>query len=370
MKVLITGARGFIGMNLAVRVQELAGWETLSFTRNDSPERLPSLVGEADAIVHLAGENRPKNEEAFEQVNVGLTEALCDAIRSSGRRVPFLFTSSAQAEAETPSRYGQSKLLAERSVERLAAETRVPAVIYRLPGVFGKWCRPDYNSVVATFCHRFANQLPITINDAAARLRLVYIDDVVEEFLTAVRQAEPGLRYGSVSPEYELSVGELAEQIRAFVGSRESLMTGRVGGGFMRALYATYLSYLPKERFSYPLVQYADSRGTFVELLKTPDCGQFSFFTAHPGITRGRHYHHTKSEKFLVVRGRARFAFRHILSNTRHEIVTSGDDLRMVETVPGWIHDVSNIGEEELLVMLWSNELFDPEHPDTIPSQI
>lgn len=370
MKVLVTGARGFIGTNLVVRLKELPGYETLSYTRNDSPELLPSLVAEADAVVHLAGENRPKDDAAFERVNVGLTEALCDAVRSSGRKVPFLFTSSAQAEAANPTRYGESKLVAERAVERLAADTGVPAVVYRLPGVFGKWCRPDYNSVVATFCHRVATGLPITINDAAARVRLVYIDDVVGEFINAIERPVAGFRCGTVTPEYELSVGDLAEQIRALSESRTKLATDRVGTGFTRALNATYLSYLPKERFSYPLLQHTDTRGTFVELLKTPDCGQFSFFTAHPGVTRGRHYHHTKAEKFLVVRGRARFAFRHVVSDARHEIVTSGDEPRIVETVPGWAHDVSNIGEEELLVMLWSSEVFDPERPDTVPSQV
>lgn len=370
MKILVTGARGFIGTNLVIRLQERPTYETLPYARNDSPKLLRSLVDQADAIVHLAGENRPKNEDDFERVNVGLTEALCDAIRASRRRIPLLFTSSAQAEAPQPSRYGESKLHAEQAVKRLCADTGIHAVIYRLPGVFGKCCRPDYNSVVATFCHRVANQLPITIHNPAARLRLVYIDDVVEEFLADIGSSVEGCRDGKVLPEYEMSVGELADQIRALAESRTSLVTGRVGTGFARALNATYLSYLPKEQFSYGLLQRADNRGTFVEMLKTPDCGQFSFFTAPRGVTRGRHYHHTKTEKFLVVRGRARFAFRHVVSDARHEIITSGDDPQIVETVPGWVHDVTNIGEEELLVMLWSSEIFDPEHPDTFPSEI
>jgi UDP-2-acetamido-2,6-beta-L-arabino-hexul-4-ose reductase len=281
----------------------------------------------------------------------------------------LLFASSSQADAAKPSRYGQSKLAAERVVERYCAEIGTPAVIYRLPGVFGKWCRPDYNSVVATFCHRVVNDLPITIHDAAARLRLVYIDDVVDELLSALERPVAGLRSGTVAPEYELSVGELADHIRSLAASRAKLTIDRVGTGFTRALYATYLSYVPRERFSYPLVQHSDSRGTFVEVLKTPDCGQFSFFTAHPGITRGGHYHHTKAEKFLVLRGRARFGFRHVVSNTRHEIVTSGDAPQVVETVPGWAHDITNIGEDEMLVMLWSSEVFDRERPDTIQSE-
>jgi UDP-2-acetamido-2,6-beta-L-arabino-hexul-4-ose reductase len=329
---------------------------------------LPALVSRADAVVHLAGENRPKDPGDFDVGNARLTEAVCAAIRQSGRRIPLLLASSTQAAQDNP--YGRSKLAAEAAVRRLAADGGSPAVIYRLPGVFGKWCKPAYNSVVATFCHNLARDLPIQVNDPAAMLRLVYVDDVVTEFLRALSSTWDGVQDGSVAPEYAVTLGELATQLRAFGDCRTSLVSERVGTGLTRALYATYVSYLPPERFAYALPQHGDARGVFVEMLKTPDAGQFSYFTAHPGITRGGHYHHTKTEKFLVIKGRARFGFRHLLTGERLELVTVGGEPRVVETIPGWTHDITNIGEDELIVMLWANEIFDRERPDTIACKV
>ena len=368
LRVLVTGAKGFIGKNLVLRLNELPGYEVIEFARGDSVDALPELVRRADAVVHLAGENRPLNVQDFVIVNTQLTQALCDAIRSAGRSVPLILASSAQAEQDNP--YGRSKRGAETAVEQLARETGNPAVIYRLPGVFGKWCRPNYNSVVATFCHNIANDLPIQINDATARVRLVYVDDVVNEFLAALNEVRPGVRMGEVRPEYAITLGDLAEQIRAFGNCRTSLLTERVGTGLVRALYATYVSYLPTNKFAYELPRYADARGVFVEMLKTPDAGQFSYFTAHPGVTRGGHYHHTKTEKFLVIKGKARFGFRHMLTNETFELFTSGDMPQVVDTIPGWAHDITNIGEEEMVVMLWANENFDRERPDTIANKV
>jgi len=372
MRVLVTGAHGFIGKNLSVRCGEGDRFAVIPFGRGDDPSNLPALVANADAVIHLAGENRPADESAFEAVNAGLTRALCDAIRAvvagSERRIPLILASSIQAERDNP--YGRSKLAAEEAVKSLAGETGNPAVIFRLPGVFGKWCRPNYNSVVATFCHNIARGLPIQINDPDAVLRLVYIDDVVEALLAAVESAAPGAHYGTVTPEYSITLGELAAQIRAFARSRETLVTERTGTGLVRALHATYLSYLPVESFSYKVPQYADPRGVFVEMLKTPDCGQFSFFTAHPGVTRGGHYHHSKTEKFLVIRGEALFRFRHLLTGERVELRTSGAEAQIVETVPGWSHDITNVGTDEMIVMLWANEIFDRARPDTISSKV
>jgi UDP-2-acetamido-2,6-beta-L-arabino-hexul-4-ose reductase len=276
--------------------------------------------------------------------------------------------SSTQAERDNP--YGRSKLAAEAAVHALSKETGNPCVIFRLPGVFGKWCKPNYNSVVATFCYNIARDLPIHINDPDVSLRLVYVDDVVTALLTVLDTPAPGCVQANVDPEYSTTLGELANQIRAFGNCRSTLMTERVGTGFVRALYATYVSYLPNEKFSYQVTQHADSRGVFVEMLKTPDCGQFSYFTAHPGITRGGHYHHSKTEKFLVIKGEALFRFRHLLSNELLELRTSGDTPQVVDTIPGWTHDITNVGNDEMLVMLWANESFDREKPDTVASKV
>ncbi len=368
MRILITGSKGFIGKNLHQRLNELGGYELDTFNRGDSFEALKIKVKQADAIVHLAGVNRSSNFKAFVESNVNLTASLCDLIESTGRNIPLIISSSTQAELPNP--YGESKRDAEALVEALATKTGNEVIIYRLPGVFGKWCRPNYNSVVATFCHNIANDLPIQISDAAFRLTLVYVDDVVEEFIRALNTSSIGLRLGDVRPVYCITLGSLAEQIVAFRNSRTSLISERVATGLVRALYATYVSYLPPAKFAYNLPMYKDERGVFVEMLKTQDSGQVSFFTAHPGITRGGHYHHTKTEKFLVIKGFARFRFRNVVTGEYYEVLTSGDKSQMVETVPGWTHDITNIGLEEMVVMLWANEIFDRTNPDTIASKV
>jgi UDP-2-acetamido-2,6-beta-L-arabino-hexul-4-ose reductase len=371
-RVLVTGANGFVGKNLVVRLHELPLFEVIKFVRGDAPEALPSLLAQADAVVHLAGENRPADEAAFAQINTGLTVALCDALaveqQRSGRQLPLVLASSAQAERDNP--YGQSKLAAEQAVQKLCAASGHPAVVYRLPGVFGKWCKPNYNSVVATFCHNIARGLPIQINDPAAHLQLVYVDDVVSYLIAALDAPAQGLTRAEVDPRYATTLGDLAHQIGAFRDCRTSLMSERVGTGLVRALFATYVSYLPTERFAYDVPVHGDPRGVFVEMLKTPDSGQFSYFTAHPGITRGGHYHHTKTEKFLVIKGRAVFRFRHLLTGELFDLATSGDKPQVVDTIPGWVHDITNVGNDEMVVMLWANEVFDRANPDTVAAQI
>ena len=243
-------------------------------------------------------------------------------------------------------------------------------MIYRLPNVFGKWCKPNYNSVVATFCHNIVNDLPITVNDSSAQLKLVYVDDVVNEFINRLSNIVPGLSNGVVEPVYSLTLGELAAQVEQFKACRSSLVVEHVGLGFIRALYATYVSYLPPNRFMYSLPKHGDERGVFVEMLKKKDSGQFSYFNAHPGVTRGGHYHHTKTEKFLVIKGSARFRFRHVLTNEVYAVDVNGEKPQIVETVPGWTHDITNTGNEEMMVMLWANEIFDRERPDTIASEV
>jgi UDP-2-acetamido-2,6-beta-L-arabino-hexul-4-ose reductase len=289
-------------------------------------------------------------------------------LRTLGKSIPVLMASSAQAELDNP--YGRSKLAAEQALQTMATEHNNSVAIYRLPGVFGKWCKPNYNSVVATFCHNKAHDLPVQINDAQVRVRLVYVDDLVNTFLCQLTTEWSGIVRPNVAPEYTITLGELSDQIDAFKNCRTSLASERVGTGLTRALYATYVSYLPVNKFAYSVPAYGDVRGVFVEMLKTPDAGQFSFFTAHPGITRGGHYHHTKTEKFLVIKGHARFGFRHMLTNEVHHLETSGEYPEVVETVPGWTHDITNIGSEEMVVMLWANEIYDRANPDTIASKV
>jgi UDP-2-acetamido-2,6-beta-L-arabino-hexul-4-ose reductase len=363
MKVLITGANGFVGQNLVSHLAERADVEVLRFTREDSLDSLPGLVTQVDFIFHLAGVNRPQDPQEFHTGNTDLTRALCDAIVSSGRKLPVLYTSSSQAGLDNP--YGSSKLGAEQVLLDLKSSHGSSVSLFRLPNVFGKWAKPNYNSAVATFCNNISRGLPIQINDPQARINLVYIDDVVAQFIAVMDGKVADEPFVSVEPQYSISVGELSDQLTAFRDSRTSMITEPVGTGLVRALYSTYLSYLPPESFTYDVPKYGDPRGVFVEMLKTRDSGQFSYFTAHPGITRGGHYHHSKTEKFLVIKGTACFRFRHIVSGEFYELFTAGEKPEIVETVPGWTHDITNTGSEEMIVMLWANEIFDREAPDT-----
>lgn len=375
MKVLITGSDGFIAKNLALGLQQRQNIQVITFNRDSKLEDLPILIETADFIFHLAGINRPQDSAEFESGNVDLSGLVCDSIRKSidkrKRHVPIVFSSSIHAGSDNE--YGRTKLAAESIFSALADDTGNPVFICRLPGVFGKWAKPNYNSVVATFCYNIARGLPITINDQQHLLRLVYIDDVVEKFINLLDtyvHLEAKQHYINVEPEYVVALGEIAESIISFRNSRDSLELDRVGTGFLRALYSTYVSYLPNQEFSYPVKQHTDPRGSFVELFKSKDSGQVSYFTAHPGFTRGGHYHHTKTEKFMVVSGTARFRFRHMLTEEYYETVTSGDKPVIVETIPGWAHDVTNIGNDELMAIVWANEVFDPAHPDTIFSTL
>ncbi|MFC4296740.1 NAD-dependent epimerase/dehydratase family protein [Castellaniella hirudinis] len=363
MKVLITGAQGFIGKNLLQHLVERKDIEVVEFTREHSPGQLPAMLQGVSCVFHLAGINRPQETAEFQTVNAGLTQVLADAIKQTGQRMSVLYSSSTQALLDNP--YGVSKNTAEKVLLDLAGGTQVTVHLFRLPNVFGKWARPNYNSAVATFCHNIAAGLPINVHDRAAPVTLVYIDDVVTHFIRVMDGELAGSPYVDVNPQYATTVGELSDLIHAFRGGRDTLITENVGAGLVRALYATYVSYLKPEQFTYQVPKYEDPRGCFVEMLKTPEAGQFSYFTAHPGVTRGGHYHHTKTEKFLVIKGQANFRFRHIQTGEFYEKKTNGEQPEIVETVPGWTHDITNIGTDEMLVMLWANEIFDREHPDT-----
>jgi UDP-2-acetamido-2,6-beta-L-arabino-hexul-4-ose reductase len=365
-KVLVTGANGFIGKNLLLHLAERQDVEVVCFTKDSKFSELPEILLGVDFVFHLAGVNRASDYQDFLEGNISLTSMLCAAISKCGRKVPVIYTSSTQATLSNS--YGISKKAAEKLLLDFHIANGSPVYIFRLPNVFGKWCRPNYNSVVATFCHNIAHELPILINDPSTSLTLVHIDDVIERFIQLMDGAdflvEMGV-FGTVNPQYTITLGELSDQLYAFKDSCCTLLTERVGVGLVRALYSTYVSYLPKSSFAYTIPIYKDARGVFVEMLKTPDCGQFSYFTVYPGATRGGHYHHSKTEKFLVIKGSASFRFRNMSTNEVFDMVVREDPPFIVETIPGWAHDITNIGEGELLVMLWANELFDCNNPDT-----
>jgi UDP-2-acetamido-2,6-beta-L-arabino-hexul-4-ose reductase len=367
VKVLVTGSDGFVGKNLLVKLAENS-IDFVCFSRRHAVDDLVSLLTDIDFVFHLAGVNRPQDPNDFDKQNRELTARLCEAIQKTGRAIPVAFTSSIQAAYDNA--YGISKKIAEEALIQLNKAIQSPIYLYRLPNVFGKWAKPNYNSVVATFCHNIAQDLPIRIDDPSKIVPLIYIDDLLESFMSMLSNLQYGVSRPVVKPEYSISVGMLASQIKAFHDSRSALMTEEVGIGLTRALYATYLSSLRPEQFAYVVPAYEDSRGRFVEMLKTKDSGQFSFFTANPGITRGGHYHHTKSEKFLVLQGLARFGFRNILTNETFELSVDGLSPKIVETIPGWTHDITNIGENELIVMLWASEAFDRARPDTITNKV
>jgi UDP-2-acetamido-2,6-beta-L-arabino-hexul-4-ose reductase len=359
--VAITGANGFIGRNLAVRLGEL-DYPVLPITRDTPPDDTRRVLGTSDVVFHLAGVNRPDDPADFLRGNRDNTASVVDAIAAGGRH-PLLILASTQKAVED-TLYGASKLAGEQVARGLGEAATVS--VWRLPNVFGKWARPNYNSVVATFCHNIARGLAIDVHDRATPLRLLHVDDLIDQWLALI--AAPPTVSSVVEPDavYTSSVGEIADLIAGFAARRSEGEVGDVGTGLTRALYATYMSYLPEATFSYPLVAHRDPRGSFTEMLKTPSSGQTSYFTAHPGVTRGGHYHHAKVEKFLVVHGEARFRFRHILTGAEHEIVTSADEPVVVETIPGWTHDVTNIGDGEMVAIVWANEVFDRDRPDTV----
>lgn len=363
MNVLVTGSNGFIAKNLIQFLVEKSDINVLIYNKNSTEADLQQAVVAADWIIHLAGVNRPINEQEFVDGNVNLTKKIADILAVAQKNTPVILSSSIQAERDNA--YGQSKLGGEQALKELQQKHGNPVYICRLANVFGKWSRPNYNSAVATFCYNVANDLPIQINDPDAIIRLVYVDDVVEAFWNMLAGNLIPEPYFSIEPEYQISVGDLAKTLNEFKASRESLITAPVGTGLTRALYSTYLSFLQPAQFDYSVPKYGDERGVFVEMLKTPNAGQFSYFTAHSGITRGGHYHHSKTEKFLVIKGKALFKFKHIITGEFYQLETCGDEPRIVETVPGWTHDITNIGKDEMVVMLWANEIFDRTKPDT-----
>lgn len=362
MRIAVTGANGFVGKNLMLRLSEEADFQATGLGRSSSPEQWEVTLANADAVIHLAGINRPDDGDFSGNWVTAEKVAACLAKRADS--VPVIVSSSIKAADATA--YGESKRRAEAAI----AEGHSGAVaIYRLPNIFGKWARPNYNSAVATFCHNIAHGKPIEVHDPNSPLPLIYVDDLIEVWVSALRTGVVAGMNDS-EPVYDTTVGQVADLVRRFREDRAENLIEAVGTGLTRALYASYVSYLPTSEFAYPIAAHRDPRGAFSEMLKTRNAGQFSFFTALPGVTRGGHYHHTKTEKFLIVHGQARFRFRHMLTGETHALDTSADTPMVVETIPGWTHDVTNIGDDVMVSMLWANEIFDRARPDTIQEPV
>ncbi len=363
--VLITGAEGFVGKNLQVTLQGREDIRLLCFDVENDPSELEDLIRQADFIFHLAGVNRPKNKDEFRSGNTGLTEQICTCLSASDKKTSLLISSSIQAALENP--YGASKKGAEDAIFAYGRQTGVPVYVYRLPNVFGKWSRPNYNSVVATFCHNIAHDLPIQINDPNVVMNLVYIDDVVGSFIAALDgEVVVPDDFFQVEPVHSVKLGELAELIRSFKASREDRSIPDMSDPFTKKLYSTYLSYLSTDGFSYPLKMNVDDRGSFTEFIKTQDCGQVSVNISKPGITKGNHWHHTKNEKFLVVSGQGIIRFRDVRSDEIIEYRVSGEKLEVVDIPVGYTHDITNTGTSDMVTIMWCNEPFNPDVPDTI----
>lgn len=374
MKVLITGAKGFIGKNLIAELENIQSGKSrqsslssltlYAYDMDTDPQLLDGFCADCDFVFHLAGVNRPKEQSEFMQGNFGFTSALLDTLKRHKNACPVMLASSTQAALDNP--YGHSKKAGEDLLFAYGRETGAKPLVYRFPNVFGKWCRPNYNSAVATFCHNIARGLPITVNDPAVQMTLVYIDDVVSELIHALEGKET--RDGDfckVPVEHSVKLGEIVDLLHSFRESRETKSVPNMENPFEKKLYSTYLSYLPEDQFSYPLKMNVDDRGSFTEILRTPDRGQFSVNISKPGITKGNHWHHTKNEKFVVVKGEGLIRFRKVGSEEIVEYRVSGDKIEVVDIPTGYTHSIVNVGDTDLVTFMWCNECFDPEKPDT-----
>lgn len=370
MRVLVTGAEGFLGKNLVLALGRKPEFEVIPFDICSGAEILETGLDTADALVHLAGVNRPKDESEYEAGNAGFTEDLVRGILQRGRKMPVLVASSTQAVLDNA--YGRSKLRAEAALERYAEQAGAAVHLFRFPNVFGKWCRPNYNSAVATFCHNIARDLPVTVSDPARELDLVYVDDAVALLCEALQEKEAarGARQAEVSPTYRITLGDLVARIRSFRESRQSLRLPDFSDRLTRCLYATYLSHLPEEGFAYSLTLRSDARGSLAELLKSPSFGQIFVSTTLPGITRGNHFHDTKVEKFCVLAGEAVIRFRSVLGGEVLAYPVSGKEPRVVDIPPGYTHSIENVGQSEIVTLFWASDPFDPDRPDTYACEV
>jgi len=367
--ILITGANGFIGRNLSATLKGLGYQRLLLIDKNTSDEMYKSYVKEAKFIFHLAGVNRPTDPKEFIEGNVDSITKLIEMVKSTKSNAPIAVSSSIQALADNP--YGKSKKAGEDLLLEFSKQNQNPVFIYRFSNVFGKWSRPNYNSVVATFCYNISRGLPIKINDENAKIALIYIDDVVAELVRCLEgKSETIDGILRVLPEYEVTVGQLAKTIQEFAVSRTTLLLSNQHDTFHKKLYATYLSYLDDTQFSYEVKSHQDQRGSFTELFKTFEQGQISVNISKPGITKGNHYHHTKNEKFIVVSGDALIRFRKVDDTKIIEYKVSGQKIQVIDIPPGYTHSIVNVGKQDLVTIMWASEIFDPLNPDTYPMEV
>lgn len=364
MNILITGANGFVGKNLVATLEQNEEYNLLKVTRDTSSTELKEFTKIADFVFHLAGVNRPKNEVEFVQGNVDFTQLLLDSLKEANNKAPILLTSSIQAKNNTP--YGLSKKAGEDRVFQYAENNDVEVFVYRLPNLFGKWSRPNYNSVIATFSYKIARNEEITVNDPNVELSLVYIDDLIEEFLKALdgKPTKDG-KYRIVPVVHKKKLGFIADQLKEFKESRNNRIISNLNDDFVMKLYSTYLNFLSTDDFSYSLITHADQRGSFTEIVKSPYAGQVSVNVSKPGITKGEHWHHTKNEKFLVVTGEGIIRFRDYFSDEVIEYKVSADKLEVVDIPTGYTHSIINTGNTDMVTIMWVNEMFDPNNPDT-----
>ena len=383
MNILVTGAKGFVGKNLLSQLRNIRDGKAKNYTvgpdltlyeydLDSTPEELDAYCRDADFVFNLAGVNRPQDSAEFMKGNFGFASTLLDTLKKHANTCPVMISSSIQADLDNP--YGESKRAGERLLFDYSKETGANVFVYRFPNLFGKWCRPNYNSVVATFCNNIANDLPITVNDPAVELHLVYIDDLVDELIGALTGDEHRMGdFCYVPTTHKVTLGEIVELLHSFRKMPETLdVPDMTKDGFTKKLYATYLSYLPADRFAYDLKMNADARGSFTEIIRSADRGQFSVNISKPGITKGQHWHHTKNEKFVVVHGHGLIQLRKVgtdENNQPYPVVNyevSGDKIRVVEMIPGYTHNIVNLSDtEELVTFMWCSECFDPANPDT-----
>ncbi|PNT91548.1 capsular polysaccharide biosynthesis protein CapF [Clostridium thermosuccinogenes] len=364
MKILVTGAKGFIGKNLVAELKNRKYRNIFEYDIETNPSLLDVYCKEADFVFHLAGVNRPKEQSEFMKGNFGFTSTLLNTLKRHANNCPVMIASSIQATLDNA--YGRSKKAGEDLLFKYGKETGARILVYRFPNVFGKWCKPNYNSAVATFCYNIAHDLPITVNDRSVVMNLVYIDDVVEELIRALNGKENRVGdFCEVPIVHTITLGEIVDLIYSFKNSREERSIPDMSDTFTKKLYSTYLSYMPEDQFSYELKMNVDNRGSFTEFIRTPDRGQVSVNISKPGITKGNHWHHTKNEKFLVVSGKGVIRLRKINSDKVIEYFVSGEKMEVVDIPAGYTHNIENLGETDMVTIMWANEPFDPDKLDT-----
>ena len=382
MNILVTGAKGFVGKNLVSQLHNIqlgkaknypiSGEEikVFEYDIDSDPLELDAFCKQADFVFNLAGVNRPKDPTEFMKGNFGFASTLLDTLKKYNNTCPVMISSSIQAELDNP--YGESKRAGENLLFAYAKETGAKVLVYRFPNLFGKWCRPNYNSAVATLCNNIANDLPIQVNDPSVVMRLAYIDDVVDELIAAlVGQEHREGDFCVVPTVHTITLGEIVDLLYSFKEMPKNLEVPDLGKPFTKKLYSTYLSYLPEGKFSYPLGMHVDARGSFTEIIRTADRGQFSVNISKPGVTKGQHWHHTKNEKFVVVSGHGLIQLRKIGTDEVISFEVSGEKIKVVEMIPGYTHNIVNLSEtEDLVTFMWANESFDPERPDTYYEEV